>query len=260
LSIPLVILALSVTLGSGGSGGVFGPSLVIGGITGTSLGIAFNQMLGYDAFDIGTMTIVGMCSVFTASASAPLSTLILVAEMTQGYNILPYALISTTVAHNLMGSQRTIFRYQLLNRLESPLHKDELKAFILKSAKVKEVMTREVITLPPEAPVLKAREIMAEKFIAGIPITEGKRVVGIVTTSDVLKVPPKKLKETKVREIMTPKPRCVLPEWNLLEVIRMFVSEGYGRAPVVKDFNSMELVGIVSRADIARYLVKKGVV
>nr|WP_245939597.1 CBS domain-containing protein [Thermovibrio guaymasensis] len=59
---------------------------------------------------------------------------------------------------------------------------------------------------------------------------------------------------------MTPNPRCVLPQWNLLEVIRMFVSEGYGRAPVVKDFDSMELVGIISRADIARYLVKRGII
>lgn len=260
ISIPLVILALSITLGSGGSGGVFGPSLVIGGLTGTTLAYAFNQMLGAEVFDVGTMTIVGMISVFTAAASAPLSTLILVAEMTQGYNILPYALISTTIAHNLAGHERTIFQYQVLNRLESPLHRDELKAFILKSAKVEEVMTRKVITLSPDEPVIEARRIMAEKFIAGIPITVGKRVVGIITTSDVLKVPPEKLREVKVGQIMTPHPRCVLPQWNLLEVIRMFVSEGYGRAPVVKDFDSMELVGIISRADIARYLVKRGIV
>ncbi len=260
LSIPLVILALSITLGSGGSGGVFGPSLVIGGLTGTSLAYTFNQMLGTNFFDVETMTIVGMMSVFTAAASAPLSTLILVSEMTQGYNILPYALISTTIAHNIAGKERTIFQYQVLNRLYSPIHKDELKAFILKSAKVEEVMTREVITLSPDEPVIKARKIMAEKFIAGIPITVGKKVVGIITTSDVLKVPPEELKETKVGQIMTPNPRCVLPQWNLLEVIRMFVSEGYGRAPVVKDFDSMELVGIISRADIARYLVKRGIV
>lgn len=260
LSIPLVMLALSITLGSGGSGGVFGPSLVIGGITGASMAEVFNQMLGAPVFDLGTMTIVGMISVFTATASAPLSTLILVSEMTQGYTILPYALISTTIAHNVAGHDRTIFEYQVLNRLESPAHRDELKAFILKTAKVKDVMTRKVITLPPEAPVIEARKIMAEKFIAGIPIVVEGRVVGIITTSDVLKVPPEKLAETKIKEVMTPNPRCVLPEWDLLEVIRLFVNEGYGRAPVVNDFESMKLVGIISRADIARYLVKRGVV
>ncbi|WP_457678453.1 chloride channel protein [Thermovibrio sp.] len=258
LSVPLVILALSITLGSGGSGGVFGPSLVIGGITGTTLAYLFNDMLGSKVFDVDTMTIVGMISVFTAAASAPLSTLILVAEMTQGYTILPYALISTSIAHNLAGNERTIFKNQVLNRYESPVHKDELKAVILKSAKVEEVMTKEVITLSPEDPVIKARVIMAQKFIAGIPITVDRKVVGIITTSDVLKVPPEKLKETKIKEVMTPEPVCVLPEWDLLEVIRIFVNKGYGRAPVVKDFETKELVGIISRSDISRYLVKKG--
>ncbi len=260
LSLPLVVLSFSITLGSGGSGGVFGPSLVVGGITGISLAYLFNNMLSAQVFDIDTMTIVGMTSVFTAAASAPLSTLILVAEMTQGYNILPYALISIAIAQNLAGNEKTIFESQVLNRLESPVHKDELKAYVLKSAKVKEVMTTKVITLSPEDPVFKAREIMAEKFIAGIPVVVGKRVVGIITTSDVLKVPAEELKTTKVKEVMTPNPECVLPEWDLLTVMRLFVSRGYGRAPVVKDLDSKELVGIISRADIARYLVKKGVV
>ncbi len=259
-SLPLVILSFSITLGSGGSGGVFGPSLVVGGITGLSLAYLFNKMLSAQVFSIDTMTIVGMTSVFTAAASAPLSTLILVAEMTQGYNILPYALISIAIAQNLAGNDKTIFESQVLNRFESPVHKDELKAYILKNAKVKDVMTKKVITLSPEDPVFKAREIMAEKFIAGIPVVVGKKVVGIITTSDVLKVPAERLKTTKVKEVMTPNPECVLPDWDLLMVMRLFVSRGYGRAPVVKDLDSKELLGIISRADIARYLVRKGVV
>ncbi len=261
LSIPIVILSLSFTLGSGGSGGVFGPSLVVGGITGASLSILFNDLLGSSVFSPGMMTIVGMISVFTAAASAPLSTIILVSEMTRGYDILPYALLSLVIAHNLAGFERTLFEYQLLNRLESPFHRDELKAFILKTAKVKEVMTKNVIALPPDTPVLEAKEIMAKRFIAGIPIiNENKQVIGIVTTSDVLKVEPEKLKTTKVFEIMTPKPVCVLPDWNLLEVMKLFANYGYGRAPVVSDFESMKLVGIISRSDIARYLIKKNVI
>ncbi len=261
MSIPLVILSFSFTLASGGSGGVFGPSLVIGGITGAALSVLFNDLLGRTVFDPGTMTIVGMISVFTAAASAPLSTIVLVTEMTRSYDILPYALLSLVIAQHLAGYGRTLFEYQLFNRLESPVHRDELKAYILKVAKVRDVMTRNVITLKPDSPVLEAKRLMAEKFIAGIPVVDDEnKVVGIVTTSDVLKVEPEKMATTKVEEIMTHKPMCVLPDWNLLEVIRLFVNNGYGRAPVVSDFESMKLVGVISRADIARYLVKKGVV
>jgi len=259
LSIFIVILALSITLGSGGSGGVFGPSLVIGGITGATLSEALNALLGEPAFNTGVMTIVGMISVFTAVASAPLSTIVLVAEMTQGYNILPLALISLLLAQVIAGNEKTIFESQVKRRIDSPFHKDELKAYILETTKVKDVMTRNVITLSPEDTALRAKEIMAERFIAGIPITVNGRVVGIVTTSDILKVEPEKLKEVKLKEIMTPNPQCVLPDWTLLKVMRILTSKGFGRAPVVSDFERMKLVGIVSRSDIGKFLIKKGV-
>jgi len=259
LSIFVVILALSLTLGSGGSGGVFGPSLVVGGITGAALSEVLNTILHEPAFNTGVMTIVGMISVFTAVASAPLSTIVLVAEMTQGYNILPLALISLLLAQAIAGNEETIFESQVKKRTDSPLHKDELKAYILETAKVREVMTKSVITLSPEDTALKAKEIMAEKFIAGIPITVNGRVVGIVTTSDVLKVEPEKLKEVKLREIMTPNPECVLPDWTLLKVMKMLTSKGFGRAPVVNDFETMKLVGIISRSDIGKFLIKKGI-
>jgi CIC family chloride channel protein len=258
LSIFIVILALSLTLGSGGSGGVFGPSLVVGGITGAALSETLNTFFGEPVFNTGVMTIVGMISVFTAVASAPLSTIVLVAEMTQGYNILPLALISLLLAQVIAGNEKTIFESQVKKRTDSPLHKDELKAYILETAKVKEVMTRDVITLSPEDTALRAKEIMAEKFIAGIPVTVNGKVVGIVTTSDILKVEPEKIKEVKLKEIMTPNPVCVLPDWTLLKVMRILTSKGFGRAPVVSDFETMKLVGIISRSDIGKFLVKKG--
>jgi len=257
VSIFVVVLALSITLGSGGSGGVFAPSLVVGGITGASLANILNHIAGESVFNIGVMTIVGMISVFTAVASAPLSTVVLVSEMTQGYNILPLALISLLLAQAIAGDDRTIFESQFKTRVDSPLHKDELKTYILETAKVEDVMTRNVITLSPGDTALTAKEIMAERFIAGIPVTVDGKVVGIVTTSDVLKVRPENLHRVRLREIMTENPDCVLPHWSLLEVLDMLVSKGYGRAPVVDDFKSMKLVGIVSRSDIGRYLATK---
>ncbi len=257
LSIFLVTLALGFTLGSGGSGGVFGPSLVIGGITGACLSCFFNALLGSYIFNISAMTLVGMISVFTAAASAPLSTIVLVSEMTRGYDLLPFALISIVVAFIVSGNERTIFKSQVKSRLESPVHEDEFKMHILEMARVKDVMTKNVITLSPDDSALKAKEIMAEKFIAGIPIVVKGVVVGIVTTSDILKLEPERLRDTRLREIMTPHPDCVLPEWTLLQTMNLFISKGYGRAPVVESFESMKLVGIVARSDIGRYLVRK---
>ncbi len=103
-----VTVGVSFTVGSGGSGGVFGPSVMIGGLLG-----AFYSLLLNDLYDLGlhvpSFMIVGMVSLFAGAAKAPLSTLILIAEMTGGYELLVPAMVSVFVSYFLSGS-RSIFR------------------------------------------------------------------------------------------------------------------------------------------------------
>ena len=253
----LVMLALSFTLGSGGSGGVFGPSLVIGGLTGASVYFVLSSAMGKDFFDLPSMTIVGMISTFAATAKAPLSTIVLVAEMTGGYELLVPSIISVSIAHALSG-ERSIFPSQVKRRIDSPAHMDEYKAFILQNVKVKDVMTSPVITISPDDTVSKAQKIMEKSFISGIPVVLDETVVGLITSSDVLKVDRDKRKVVKVSEVMTKNPECVTPDTTLFDTLDKFISRGFGRAPVVKDFSSMKLVGIITRADIGRFLASRG--
>ncbi len=252
----LVMLALSFTLGSGGSGGVFGPSLVIGGLTGASVYFVLSSAMGKDFFDLPSMTIVGMISTFAATAKAPLSTIVLVAEMTGGYELLVPSIISVSIAHVLSG-EKSIFPSQVKRRIDSPAHMDEYKAFILQNVKVKDVMTSPVITISPDDTVSKAQRIMEEKFISGIPVVINEAVVGLITSSDVLKVDRDKREVVKVSEVMTKNPECVTPDTTLFDTLDKFISRGFGRAPVVEDLSSMKLVGIITRADIGRFLASR---
>ncbi len=250
------ILALSLTLGSGGSGGVFGPSLVIGGLTGASIYFFLNSAIG-NFFDLQSMTIVGMVSTFAATARAPLSTIVLVAEMTGGYELLVPSIISVSIAHILSG-EKSIFPSQVKKRVDSPAHMDEYKAFVLQHVKVKDVMKSPVITLSPDDTVLNAQRIMEKKFISGIPVVINDVVVGLITSSDVLRVDREKRGTVKVKDVMTKNPECVTPDTTLFDTLDKFISKGFGRAPVVKDFSSMKLIGIITRADIGRFLASRG--
>jgi CIC family chloride channel protein len=250
------IVALSLTLGSGGSGGVFGPSLVIGGLTGASIYFFLNSAIG-NFFDLQSMTIVGMVSTFAATARAPLSTIVLVAEMTGGYELLVPSIISVSIAHILSG-EKSIFPSQVKKRVDSPAHMDEYKAFVLQHVKVKDVMKSPVITLSPDDTVLNAQRIMEKEFISGIPVVINDVVVGLITSSDVLRVDREKRGTVKVKEVMTKNPKCVTPDTTLFDTLDKFISKGFGRAPVVKDFSSMKLIGIITRADIGRFLASRG--
>lgn len=117
-AIPLMILAVSFSIGSGGSGGLFGPSLVIGGLVGAAFFTGVNMLLPHEHLSLQSLVVVGMILVFGGATKAPLSTIVLVSEMTHGYELLVPTLISIFVTLFLSGD-KGIFPSQIKNRYSS---------------------------------------------------------------------------------------------------------------------------------------------
>ncbi len=119
------MLATSFTIGSGGSGGVFGPSVFIG----AALGGAFGQVaaalfpgLGLNPVDFA---LVGMASFFAAAAKTPLSSIVMVTEMTGGYGLLPPLMLASFTSFLLVPPRVTLYRSQVPERADSPVHAHE---------------------------------------------------------------------------------------------------------------------------------------
>ncbi len=244
-----VAIGVSLTLGSGMSGGVFGPSVLIGGFTGALFAKVVNDLTGAD-LHVPSFTIVGMVSVFAGAAKAPLSTLILIAEMTGGYDLLVPAMISVFISYFLSG-ERSIFPSQVPTRVDSPAHIEEWGILSLEKEKVRDHM-KVPISVVPETPVEEVLRIISGELIGGVPVVSGARVIGIVTKSDIMALNPALRKERKAGEIMTPNPIVAVPEDTLADCLRVMIGAGVGRLPVVEDRESMRLVGIITRADIGK--------
>ncbi|SNZ03159.1 chloride channel protein, CIC family [Persephonella hydrogeniphila] len=260
ISIFLVILAFAFTLGSGGSGGVFGPSLVIGGLTGASVYFFLKNFLFFpesSTFNLTAFTVVGMVSTFAAAAKAPLSTIILVAEITGGYQLLIPATIAVAVSHFLSG-EKSIFKSQVNTKLDSPVHYDEFKYMLLRKYLVKDVMKKEVYTTTPDTTVLYASKFMEQYSISALPvIDEENRVIGLVTSTDIIKACGMNLTETKVRDIMKENPLCITQDLTLFDTLSIFVENNIGVAPVVNNLEDKKIIGIISDYDIGKVLTGK---
>jgi len=257
LSIFIVLIAFSLTLGSGGSGGVFGPSLVIGGLTGASI-YYFLSSLSFpetSSFNLGALTVVGMVSTFAAAAKAPLSTIILVAEITGGYQLLIPATIAVAVAHFLSG-EKSIFKNQVNYKIDSPVHYDEFKFFILNQHKVEDVMTKSVIAVEKKVSVLEASELLKTFNISALPVIEGETVIGIITDSDLVKACSEEFINMSVEDIMNPNPICLTPDLTLFEALSILIENNIEVAPVVDSIENKKLIGIVSDFDIGKILTK----
>ena len=150
LAIPLAkIAATSISIGSGGSGGIFGPGMVIGGMIGAAAWRAGAGLLPGMPPTPAPFVIIGMMSLFGSIAHAPLAVMLMVAEMTGTLSLLAPAMIAVAVATAVVGD-RTIYEAQLRDRASSLHHRLRLSFPMLAALSVREALEPAVVALAEE--------------------------------------------------------------------------------------------------------------
>lgn len=139
----LKMLATSFSIGSGGSGGIFGPSLVLGGVLGSAVGIGLQSLHPALVVDPGTFALVGMAALFGAAAHAPICSIIMITEITRSYGLLVPSLWVCALAFLLVGEE-SLYNKQVLHIEDSPAHRLEMRWNILHDLRCEHWMTRKV--------------------------------------------------------------------------------------------------------------------
>ncbi|HXF72637.1 MAG TPA: chloride channel protein [Actinomycetota bacterium] len=162
------ILATSLSIGSGGSGGIFGPGMVIGGFTGAAL---WRLLHGLPAVpqDPAPFVVVGMIACFGSVAHAPLAVMLMVAEMTGTLEMLAPAMVAVGIAAAVVGDA-TIYENQLRNRMESPAHRVRFGMPLLATIPVTEAMRPPRLVLDERTPVREAAELMVTLGLPRAPV------------------------------------------------------------------------------------------
>jgi len=251
LIILLKIFATSITVGSGGSGGVFAPSLVIGGFLGMLVYVSLNPLVPGLVPDPAALAVIGMMALFAGVGRAPIAVILMVSEMTGTLQLLVPSMVAVVISYYLTGSKYSIYKSQVLSRADSPAHRGEYSVPLMTEIKVMDALNAHPETLRPEDMIQKAFDVMIEGKFRGIPILDDdNKLVGIVTMSDVLKVPGEKSKSTELKEIMSQNVITIGPDDTLLNALSEMTRHEIGRLPVVS--KSRELIGIISRSDLFR--------
>ncbi|HEY1696991.1 MAG TPA: chloride channel protein [Polyangiaceae bacterium] len=163
------ILTTSLTIGSGGSGGVFGPSMVIGGCGGGAFGLALHHMWPSFCPHPASFVVVGMAGFFAAAAKTPFSTLVIVSEMTGGYHLLLPALWVCVLAY-LLADRQSIYRAQLESRAHSPAHTGSDVRVLLANVRVGRFLPPAGEPVPTLAADDDLRVVVARMSSAKLPV------------------------------------------------------------------------------------------
>lgn len=251
----LKILATSLTLGSGGSGGVFAPGLTIGAATGGALGMILHLLApAYVPIEtVPVFVIVGMISLFGAVANAPIAVLIMVVEMVGSISILVPAMAAVAVS-NLLTAEKTIFKAQVPTKAQSNAHRGEYDRKTLEQILVRDAMTAgdAVITLSPTDDSLKVPDLISTSGHTGFPVLDDGRLVGIITNRDTRTLLTAEGIMPSVREAMTPNPTVIHPEDSLEDALEIMVSRDFNHLPVVEKGSPDRLAGFLTRTDMMR--------
>lgn len=240
----LKILATSFTISSGGSGGVFGPSLYIGAMIGGAVGHLGSTFFPDIVSHPGAFALVGMAAFFAGVAKAPLGAIMMVSEMTQGYGLL-VPLIFTSTITMVLSQKWHLYEKQVLNKFTSPAHRAEAVVNVLEGLTVRDVCPsgRSVTILPMDMTLGELRRLMAKTDETFFPVVDQSfrlrgvvalpRIRGIVLEKDILS------DLVVVGELMSD-PVFVKWDESLDQVLIKFLKTGYYRLPVVNDAGEFE--------------------
>ncbi len=255
------ILTTSFSIGSGGSGGVFGPSIVIGGAIGGAVGIVFNKLFPQLVTHPESMVILGMAGFFTAVSNAPISTIIFVSEMTGSYQLLiPSFLVCLLCYH--FSKKWTIYREQVDNKVSSPAHEGEFFSNILSLYKVKDVyhLIKPVNVVPEDMNFYEFKKFFSESEQTYYPVVNKKgEFVGIFSTTDFKSIlfTPEVEKLIVVKDIAIKDIISTNIEEDLDTVMRKFTIKNLDSLPVVDVLNPKKLIGMLRRKEIISFYNKK---
>lgn len=243
------IVGASLTLGSGNSGGIFGPCVVTGGMFGGAFGCAAAHFFPGTVPHPGTYAIVGMIAFFAAAAKAPISTIIMISEMTGGYGLLGPAMFAVVTAFILSG-KRTIFPAQVDSRLDSPFHADEFEPIALRRVKAAEVMIHMPVYVNATAPVADAMHLIGDYGLASLPVMEQNKLCGRITLLAIHRVPEPQRHTVQAKEIMSHEVYTAFPDEDLFTILKRFAAKDVGNLPVVAHETPERPIGLVTRSGL----------
>jgi CIC family chloride channel protein len=256
------VLTTSFTVGSGGSGGVFAPSLVIGGCLGAATGKIFHQLMPGVVAQPGAFAIVGMAGFFAGVANAPFSTILMVAEITGSYRLLLPTLWVSSICF-ILCRHWSLYARQVGSRLESPAHLGDFTVDLLAGLRVSDAWrkTGEGIVFHEEDSLDEIVHSLAKSPQRYFHVyNSAEELVGVFSSEDVRRYLYDDVlwKIANAGDVMTEQVVTLQPDDDLNHALGQFTALNVDELPVVSSEDPHQVLGVLRRKEtIALYNMQR---
>jgi CIC family chloride channel protein len=255
--LALCVMKIAATVfsyASGGAGGLFAPTLFIGGMLGGAFGFMDTALLGHGAENsVGAFALVGMGAVFAGVIRAPITSVLIIFEMTGSYGLILPLMIANMTAYGVARRFRPTPIYDaLLEQDGVHLPHRGAVSHALEQLRVSEAMTREVVTLPASATVADALKRISNCGFSTFPVTEdGNVFAGMVSEARLRRTQAEGGGENPVRQIADGGD-CVFPDQPLLRAVVHMNQSNVRQLAVLARGDDRRVVGVLTMSDIVR--------
>ncbi|MEM7172954.1 MAG: chloride channel protein [Pseudomonadota bacterium] len=251
--IGLKTAATAISLGSGFGGGVFSPSLFIGAMVGGAFGILATLVFPEQSSGHGAYTMIGMGAVAGAVLGAPISTILMIFEMTNDYELTIAVMIATVIASviTMQIHGRSFFTWQLERRGVSVTGGKETG--LLRAIKVNSVMDRAFTTIPVDASVDQVRHELQEAPWGELFVIEPDgRLTGVLTFTDLHEVAFDTSHDDELNAGMLARKRfpALQARDDLDTAVKLYSVTGEVHVPIVDDHSTMRMMGLAHEHEV----------
>jgi chloride channel protein, CIC family len=247
--------ATAFSLGSGGSGGVFAPSLFLGATAGGAMGHLVGMLMGDSAGDPGGYALVAMGGLVAGTTHAPITAILMIFEITNNYQIiLPLMMVSIiSILISSHFSRESIYTLKLMRQGIDLFRGQSLD--VLKRFRVRELMQPGGPSIPADAHLDEIIEKVASAERTQFYVTDQGRLTGVIYLGELSKVLARRegleqvLLAEDVAHAETP---CCKPDDPLSRVLLTFEQAGLAELPVIEDNESRKWLGIIRYKEVVR--------
>jgi CIC family chloride channel protein len=248
------IISTVFSYSSGGAGGIFAPALFIGGTLGGVFGYFDTTAFHHTGNELGSFALVGMGAVFAGIIRAPITSVLIIFEMTGSYDLILPLMISNMTAYALARHVRPKPIYEALLEQDAIYlpHKSGRVAHALERLHVANAMTADPVTLSNKLTISEAVARIRNLEHSTYPVVdEGARFVGVISQARLRRLIAEGAGKERVKGHLDSRPH-VLANYPLVRAMVRMDKSGVRQLAVVEGKNERRLIGILTMSDIVR--------
>ncbi len=252
------LVATSISLGSGASGGVFSPSLFIGATLGAAFGALGALLFPNEGFSVIEFAVVGMGAIVGGATGASMTAIVMIFEMTRDYNVIVPLVVAVALATGMRRALivENIYTIKLRHRGQPIPVIRHTNMYLVRQAR--ELMNKDFIVLPIATSIADALAAIADRPLAHIIVSDGPRIAGVARLAAGSYTPDRYASQT-LKEV-TEEDFVISPDTAILNtIISRMNRRGRGRAIIVNNRVRIprpeDVVGVIASSEIAAAVI-----